>query len=73
MKRLNRIPVAQEFVKPNDEVFFIAGDVSSLDVRPQVIQPPQPATFPTSLETCTEDDDPNKDQSITHHYHSTAP
>lgn len=46
-------PVSQEIVKPDDELFFVKGDVPSLYVGPQIVQPPQPATLPTSPQTCT--------------------
>ena len=36
----------------DDELFFILRDVASLNIRPQVIQPSQSATLPTSLQTC---------------------
>lgn len=29
----NYIPVSKEFVEPDDELFFITSDVSSLDIR----------------------------------------
>lgn len=45
-------PVSKELVEPNDEVLLIMCDISSLDVRSQVIQPTKPATLPTSLEPC---------------------
>jgi len=46
-------PVPQKLVKPDDELFLIGRYVASFDVRPQVVQPSQPATLATSLQPCT--------------------
>lgn len=39
------LPISQKCMEPDDEVLFIFRDVASLDVRPQVVQPPEPAAF----------------------------
>jgi len=39
-------------VKPDNELLFIISDVTSLDARPEIIQPSQSATFSASLKTC---------------------
>lgn len=44
------IPAANANVEAADDAVFFLGEAAALDVRPQVIQPPQPATLPTSLQ-----------------------
>lgn len=34
----------------DDEFIFMRGEIAPLEVRPQVVYPPQPATLPTSLQ-----------------------
>jgi hypothetical protein len=36
----------------NDEVFFLLRECTSLEVRPQIVYPPQPAALAASLEPC---------------------
>lgn len=42
-------PVSEEFVEPDDEVFFIRGEMASLNVRTEVINPSQSAALAASL------------------------
>lgn len=42
-------PVSEEFVEPDDEVFFIRGEMAPLDVRTEVINPSKPAALAASL------------------------
>ena len=53
-KNYQYIPVAQELVEPNDEVFFFRRHVTSLDIRSQIIQPPQSAALTTSFKACNQ-------------------
>jgi len=46
-------PVAEELVEADDEVLLVVGDVAALDVRPEVVEPPQPAAFAAPAQTCT--------------------
>lgn len=38
-------------MKFDDEIFFILGEVASLEVRPQIVYPSQPATFAATEQT----------------------
>ena len=38
-------PVAEELVEADYEVLLVVGDVAALDVRPEVVEPPQPAAL----------------------------
>jgi hypothetical protein len=40
-------------VEPHDEVLFVVGDVASLDPRPEVIEPSQPAALPAAIQPCS--------------------
>jgi hypothetical protein len=40
------LPVAEGLVKTDDAVFLVGGEVAPLDVRPEVVDPPQPAALP---------------------------
>jgi hypothetical protein len=42
--------VAEDGVEVDDEVFLLLGEGAPLQVRPQVVYPPQPAALPTPLE-----------------------
>lgn len=44
--------VTQEVVEFDYEIVFFFGEVSTLQIRTQVIYPSQPATLPTSQQTC---------------------
>lgn len=39
----------------NYGLFFLQAELASLDVGPQVVSPPQPATLPASLQTYEHD------------------
>ncbi|KAJ8492876.1 hypothetical protein OPV22_014597 [Ensete ventricosum] len=41
-----------EIMKPDDKVLLFLGDISLLDIRSKIIQPPQPATLTTSIQSC---------------------
>ena len=47
-----RPPVPKDSMEFNDEVFLLLRERTSLEVRPQVVYPPQPAALATSLEPC---------------------
>ena len=38
----------------DDDVLFLLGDVPPLDVRPKVVDPPQPAALAAPEQPCTE-------------------
>ena len=38
-------------MKANNEVLFITGNVASLDIRSQIVEPSQPAALPAPLQT----------------------
>lgn len=42
-------------MEPDDKVLFFEGNVPSLDVGPQVVQPTEPAALATPLKPCAED------------------
>ena len=43
------LPIAKQPVQLDNQVFFVLRILSSLDTWLEVIQPPQPATFPASI------------------------
>ncbi|MFS8005753.1 hypothetical protein Hanom_Chr13g01241021 [Helianthus anomalus] len=45
------MPVAKKGMKMNDEFFFLRREGATFNVRPQVIDPPEPAAFTASLQT----------------------
>jgi hypothetical protein len=45
------VPVANNRVKLDNGMFFCIRKLAVLQIRPEIISPPQPATLPTSLET----------------------
>ena len=47
-----QLPVAKCFVESNDEVLFVLGEAAPLEVRPQVVHPPQPAALAAPLQAC---------------------
>jgi len=40
-------------VELDDDVLFLLGDVAPLDVRPKVVDPPQPAALAAPEQPCT--------------------
>ena len=44
------LPVAQQPVKPYNEINFIGREFSSLDIWPQIVQPPQSTAFPAAVQ-----------------------
>ena len=47
------LPVAEGGVELDDDVLFLLGDVPPLDVRPKVVDPPQPAALAAPEQPCT--------------------
>ena len=47
------LPVSKGGVKHDDDVLFLLGDVPPLDVRPKVVDPPQPAALAAPEQPCT--------------------
>lgn len=41
-------------MEPDDEFLFVVGDVTSLDPRPEIVEPPQPAALPAPIQPCTQ-------------------
>ena len=48
----NLLPVAEGLVEADDTVLLVGGEVAPLDVRPQVVDPPQPAALPAPQQPC---------------------
>ena len=46
------LPVAEGGVELDDDVFFLLGDVPPLDVRPKVVDPPEPAALAAPEQAC---------------------
>lgn len=46
-KRGQNILVAEQAVELDDKLVFLFGEIPTLEVRSQVVYPPQPATLPT--------------------------
>lgn len=42
------VPVSKESMESEDEVILVPGEVASLEVGTQIVDPPQPAALPTS-------------------------
>jgi hypothetical protein len=40
-------------VELDDDVLFLLGDVAPLDVRPKIVDPPQPAALAAPEQPCT--------------------
>jgi hypothetical protein len=47
-----QLPVSKCFVESYDEVFFLLGEAAPLEVRAQVVHPPQPAALAAPLQAC---------------------
>ena len=45
-------PVSKELVESDDEVLLLLRYVAPLDIGTQVVEPPEAAALPTSIETC---------------------
>jgi hypothetical protein len=45
--------VAEELVELDDELVLLLGEVAALEVRAQVVDPPQPAALPAPQQPCT--------------------
>jgi hypothetical protein len=56
-------PVAEGVVEADDEVLLVGGEVPPLDVRPEVVDPPQPAALPAAEKPC------NQPTPISSHHH----
>lgn len=41
------IPIPQHLMQIDDGLLFLPAKIPSLDIRPQIIRPPEPATLPT--------------------------
>lgn len=46
------LPVPEGGVELDDDVFFLLGDVPPLDVRPKVVDPPEPAALAAPEQAC---------------------
>lgn len=46
-----RLPVAEEGVEPDDELLLVVVDVATLDVRPEIVEPPEPAALAAPPQT----------------------
>jgi hypothetical protein len=47
------VPVAELLVEADDGVLLLLAEVAALDVRAQVVDPPEPAALPTPQQPCT--------------------
>lgn len=45
-------PASYSLMKVNNELFFLRSEAVMFEVRPEIISPPEPATLPTSVESC---------------------
>lgn len=50
LERERGVPVAEETVEAEDEIFLIGGDVAALDGRAEVVHPAEAAALPASEE-----------------------
>lgn len=41
-------------MEADDELLLLLGEAASLEIRPQVVDPSQPATLATPLQSCTQ-------------------
>ena len=46
------LPVTPAGVEVEDEQLLVGGEVAALDVRPEVVQPAEPAALPRPLQPC---------------------
>ena len=49
-------PVAELGVQVDDELLLGVGEQAPLEVRPQVVRPPQPAALPATQQSCSIDE-----------------
>lgn len=42
--------VSKDLVEVDDDLLFLFGELPSLDIRPQIVRPPQPATLPAPVQ-----------------------
>ena len=52
MDRLT-VPVAEHGVELEDDGLLVGGDLAPLQVRPEVVHPPQPAALPAPPQPCS--------------------
>jgi len=52
VRRDRRPLVAEDGVEVQDGLFFLLRELAPLDVRPQVVGPPQPAALAASVQPC---------------------
>ena len=45
---MSELPVSQRLMQLKDNFFFFRCEIPSLDIRLQIVNPPQSATLPTS-------------------------
>lgn len=46
------VPVAEHGVQLEDDGLLVRGDLPPLEVRPEVVHPPQPAALPAPAQPC---------------------
>lgn len=51
-RKIMRKPGANKFMKIDYDIFLLRSEAVMFKVRPQVISPPKPAAFPTSVQSC---------------------
>ena len=52
---IGALPVPKGGVELDDDVLFLLGDVPPLHVRPEVVDPPQPAALAAPEQPCSRD------------------
>ena len=52
-KRSNRSPVAEKGVELDDGLLLLQAELAPLDVRPEVVRPPESAALAAPLQPCT--------------------
>ena len=57
MDRLT-VPVAEHGVELEDDGLLVGGDLAPLQVRPEVVHPPQPAALPAPPQPCSSTSSP---------------
>lgn len=50
---LSPLPVSKNSMNVNNDLLFFSSEGTPLQIWPQIINPSQPATLPTSLQACT--------------------